>query len=130
MDTGRLEAVYDSLKGSKTYNPGIYAHSDGSPGDVLGHYVLAAPQREFRLRKRSAMPFGSRYTLVDARTALELGWWSAPVLQHFGLTEEQAYALFGLDACLRAPNSAEAQLYIRRFIASNGASAPSVSPRR
>lgn len=126
LNVANLEAVYRSLSGSKSFNRGFYAHPNGDPGDVLGHYASKSIREQdiLRLRKRTTVPFGSRYALVDNRTARELEWCSDPVLKHFGITENQAHALFGPRCCLNASSAPEAQLYIRKFIETNGESAP------
>lgn len=113
MNKARLEKLIVVLKDAKPedFIMASYSNACGTPACVLGHYAACRDvQRAFKLDagglRRSCGMF------IDVE--------DDAVLEHFGLTFDQATALFDADGCNNAKTPKQAIRYIRKFIDSNG----------
>jgi hypothetical protein len=82
----------------------------GRPCDALGHYASRSDlQSAFKLSR-----FRDRvYTAAGKRVF----WYSPEVLEHFGLSCDEAEHLFSGDGCNEAQLPEDAATYVERFLA-------------
>lgn len=82
----------------------------GKPCDALGHYAARSDlQREFKLSRL----LDRVYTASGKRVY----WYSPEVLEHFGLSRDEAEDLFSGDGCSDAELPEDAVAYIEGFLA-------------
>lgn len=91
-----------------------YANDCGTPACVLGHYASRGDlQSEFRLTS----PRINMMKMVRNHAGHALSYVSEEVLTHFGLTPDEADALFSEGGCGQAGDDRDAALqYLRLFL--------------
>lgn len=82
----------------------------GRPCDALAHYASRSDlQSDFKLSR-----FLNRVYTASGR---RVHWFSPEVLEHFGVTRDEAEDLFSGDGCSEAQLPEDAAKYFERFVA-------------
>jgi len=109
----RLGLLIECLHGSTMFSMEVYGMDCNTPCCVLGHYCARQEiQQQFRLCD------GVTDALIIDMEGEQLVQYNHPaVLQHFGITADEAFELFGVDGCGHAQSATQAQAYLKSFIA-------------
>jgi hypothetical protein len=109
-----IKATLEAPK--ELFNMGMFAQSCGAPACLLGNYGDRTDlQRTFILARSPRNEH--LYLKLRSRTALIVFENGKEVSEHFGITEDEASALFCPDGCNNAhTNRAKAIKYVRAFI--------------
>jgi hypothetical protein len=117
---GRLITVLEDAD-PKVFSMAQFTHACGTPSCVLGHYASRRDiQRTFRLGDHDPIPCdrcGGPEILTN--NGKPIGFDDPAVLDHFGITIDEAYELFDSDGCGRAQTPKQAIRFLRKFIASH-----------
>lgn len=111
----RLQNLIVALEDAKPedFDMEKFANQCGTPACVLGHYASRRDlQKTFKLRLDPKFGEG----LIKGRDGHSLGIYDRLVLDHFGLTFQEAYDLLSTDGCDGAQTPKQAIKYIKRFI--------------
>lgn len=120
MNRERLLNVARALAESKTdpsrFTMYKYSWNCGTPACALGHYASRTDLQDvFSLTDTKGLPhvYGSYIYLKN--TDVRIGNEHPAVLEHFGITEDQAEDLFGACGCNEASTQEDAVAYIKDF---------------
>lgn len=115
MNKERLLNVAKALRESPDpdkFTMRLEVTNDGEPCCAWAHYVKRPDLQDAFIEMD---PDG----YVRSKTATGMTYADSQVLNHFGITEDQAESLFGQEGCAEARTTDEAAEYIERFVAHN-----------
>lgn len=92
----------------------------GTPACAVGHYASRPDLQDLLAIKVRQDGLGLYPYLAFAGTVCAASYVSEDVLEHFGITEDEADELFDEEGCGDAKTPVEAAEYIERFVADRG----------
>jgi len=98
-------------RGEPTYRQRYLIHPCGTPACALGHWAAAHPERGWRFKEQDTRAELTGVGLYQGDT-----WAMDAAETEFGLTLEEAWALFGPHGCGGAKSARGAAAYIREFV--------------
>jgi len=121
MNKERLLNVAKALRESANPNDfhmTDYVNDCGTPACALGHYAFRTDlQKLCVIKVREDDYFSVEYRVHDDERGYDrLDYDDPPLLEHFGISAEEALELFGGEGCGNAKTPIEAADYIEHFV--------------
>lgn len=119
MNKERLLNVAKALRESphpERFDMGAYAHSCGTPACAFGHYAARRDLQQFLAidsDSNADCDSSVKYVYDDGLADYD----DDEILEHFGISFDEAWDLFSSTGCGRAKTVTQAAEYIERFVA-------------